>query len=41
MRRLGSADELADIVVFLASGKAGFVTGSTIVIDGGGSRVLF
>jgi 3-oxoacyl-[acyl-carrier protein] reductase len=41
MRRLGSADELADLVVFLASGKAGFVTGSTIVIDGGGSRVLF
>ena len=41
MRRLGSADELADLVVFLASGKAGFVTGSTIIIDGGGSRVLF
>jgi NAD(P)-dependent dehydrogenase (short-subunit alcohol dehydrogenase family) len=28
-------EEVADVVVFLASGKAGFVTGSDWVDDGG------
>ncbi len=37
MRRLGRPDEIADAVVFLASEKASFVTGTTLVVDGGWS----
>ncbi|MGZ6734488.1 MAG: SDR family NAD(P)-dependent oxidoreductase [Nocardioides sp.] len=33
--RMAQADEIADVVVFLASGKAGYMTSSTVVIDGG------
>lgn len=33
--RLGQADEIAGGAVFLASGDAGFMTGSDLVIDGG------
>jgi acetoacetyl-CoA reductase len=33
--RLGQAEEIADAVAYLASDKAGFVTGSTLTINGG------
>ncbi|HVI29776.1 acetoacetyl-CoA reductase [Hansschlegelia sp.] len=33
--RLGEADEIADAVLYLAGEKAGFVTGSTLTINGG------
>ncbi len=33
--RIGRADEVAELVYFLASDKAGFITGQTIGIDGG------
>ena len=33
--RLGEPEEIADCVVFLASDKAGFVTGSTLTANGG------
>jgi 3-oxoacyl-[acyl-carrier protein] reductase len=33
--RLGTADEVADAVMFLASGRAGFVSGHSLVVDGG------
>jgi glucose 1-dehydrogenase len=33
--RMAQASEIADVVVFLASGKAGYMTASTVVIDGG------
>ncbi|HEY5835746.1 SDR family NAD(P)-dependent oxidoreductase [Streptomyces sp.] len=33
--RLGTAEEIADAVLFLASPRAGFVTGQSLVIDGG------
>jgi NAD(P)-dependent dehydrogenase (short-subunit alcohol dehydrogenase family) len=33
--RLGTPDEIADAVAYLASDAAGFVTGSVLVIDGG------
>ena len=36
MRRIGEAIEVAGAAVFLASEAASFITGQTIVIDGGG-----
>lgn len=35
MKRLGSPDEIASVVAFLASNDASYITGQTIVIDGG------
>lgn len=35
MGRMGTAGEVAALVVFLAGSQAGFITGQTIVIDGG------
>jgi len=39
LRRLGTVEDVASLVVFLASDAAGFITGQTIVIDGGLSIV--
>jgi 3-oxoacyl-[acyl-carrier protein] reductase len=39
--RIGTPDELAALVAFVASRKAEFMIGSTIAIDGGGTRALF
>ena len=33
--RIGTADEVADVIVFLASPLARYVTGETVVVDGG------
>jgi 3-oxoacyl-[acyl-carrier protein] reductase len=35
LKRFGSAEEFADMVVFLASARASYITGSTIAVDGG------
>ena len=35
MKRLGSPEEIASAVVFLASTKSSFITGSSLVVDGG------
>ncbi len=35
MRRLGAAREVADAVLFLSSKKASFITGASLVVDGG------
>lgn len=37
MRRLATTDDIARVVVFLASDDAGYITGQTIVVDGGWS----
>jgi 3-oxoacyl-[acyl-carrier protein] reductase len=33
--RLGTVDDIAHAVLFLASGEAGFITGQTLIVDGG------
>jgi NAD(P)-dependent dehydrogenase (short-subunit alcohol dehydrogenase family) len=35
MRRLGEASEVADVVLWLSSSRAAFVTGTTVTVDGG------
>jgi 3-oxoacyl-[acyl-carrier protein] reductase len=33
--RYGTAEEVADFIVFLGSNRATYITGTTIAIDGG------
>lgn len=35
LRRLGTVEEVAELVAFVASDKASFITGSELVVDGG------
>jgi 3-oxoacyl-[acyl-carrier protein] reductase len=40
-RRLGDPKEFADLVVFLASDRASYITGTSIQIDGGTSAGFY
>jgi len=41
MRRLGTAEEVGNMVAFLVSKKASFITGAEIVMDGGQRLFVF
>jgi len=41
LRRWGEPRELGDVVCFLASTRASYVSGQTILVDGGAQRSLF
>jgi 3-oxoacyl-[acyl-carrier protein] reductase len=41
LRRLGTPREFGDVVCFLASERARYVTGQTLVVDGGLKRFVF
>ncbi len=40
LRRWARPEDIADVIVFLASDSARFVTGETISVDGGMARTL-
>ncbi|HYX27354.1 MAG TPA: SDR family oxidoreductase, partial [Pyrinomonadaceae bacterium] len=40
LQRFGTPEEVADAVVFLASERAAFITGSCLTVDGGQTRAL-
>ena len=40
MKRLGKPEEVGDLVAFLASERAGYLTGTSVVIDGGRLQTL-
>jgi len=35
LQRIGTAEEIAQSIVFLASSRASFMTGATVLLDGG------
>ena len=38
--RFGQPEEMADLITFLVSERAGFITGTSILLDGGQARVM-
>lgn len=38
--RVGRPEDIAEAVLFLCSGKAGFITGENLCIDGGMTRLM-
>jgi len=35
MKRIGTAEEVGEVIAFLASPGAAYISGTTIVVDGG------
>lgn len=40
LRRIGNTEDVADVVAFLASDRAGYITGQNITVDGGLSQIV-
>ena len=40
LKRWGEPEEIAELIGFLASGKCDFLTGASIVVDGGATLTL-
>jgi NAD(P)-dependent dehydrogenase (short-subunit alcohol dehydrogenase family) len=40
LRRFGTPEEVAEVTIFLASGRASYVTGAIVPMDGGGCAVI-
>jgi 3-oxoacyl-[acyl-carrier protein] reductase len=40
LKRVGQPEELADAIVWLASDRASYITGQTILVDGGAFKGL-
>jgi 3-oxoacyl-[acyl-carrier protein] reductase len=40
LKRFGTPEEIADSVVFLSSERASFITGETLIVDGGQTRSI-
>lgn len=40
VRRMGEPKEIGDLCAYLASAQAGYLTGQSIVIDGGANRSI-
>ncbi len=41
LKRMAKPDEIADLVIFLSSERASYITGTNISIDGGLARCIF
>ena len=41
LKRIGTMTEVANLVVFLASGASSFINGECIFVDGGTKRSIF
>jgi len=40
LQRLGTLEEVADVVTFITSEKASFITGANILVDGAATKGL-
>ena len=38
--RVGKPEDIAEMILFLCSGKAGFITGENICVDGGMTKLM-